>query len=100
MKDAAATGEIQYIAPVRIAFLELAATRGPKSLAQEHFQKILEQPMSSLNQWFWAEFWFWAVRSGLEVSGDYVAMLPEPYKLLADRKTTKAATRFDELGMS
>lgn len=100
MRDAAATAEIQYIAPVHIAYIELAATLGPKSLAKEHFHALSDSAFEGLNDWVWAEYWFWSVQSGLEPSPKLIKNLPHPYQLLAAEEPALAAKAFGGIGMS
>lgn len=100
LQDAASTAETPYIAPVRIAYLELAARLDQKLIAQEHFLKLLELPISGLNKWCWAEFWFWAVRAGLKPPPEYETNLPKPYKLIAKGSMNEAAHAFQAIGMA
>ena len=100
LQDAAATAEMQYSVPVRIAFLEQAATLGPISMAPENFQKMLELPKSAMNQWHWAEFWFWSNQCGLTVPDARLPELPEPYQYIADGDPVSAARSFENLGMN
>ena len=99
LQGALATGELQYIVPARIAYLEAAARAGVTPDAIEHFEELTAHRTEEVLIWRWAELWFWAAQCGLSLPEQHVQKLPEPYRYLSNGEPVKAAEVFKKLGM-
>ncbi len=100
LRGALATGELQYIIPARIAFVEAAARTGVTPDAKEHFEQIVAHKTDEILIWRWAELWFWARQCGLKVPDEHIKVLPVSYQHVADGDPFVAATVFADLGMA
>lgn len=90
LENALSVDELQYIAPIRSALIELAWYDDKPALAAEQIELAADLSEQG-SPWLSAEFYFWAQCCGFAVPKNIAAGFPEPYQLQYEAKTRQAA---------
>lgn len=98
LENALSVDELQYIAPIRSALVELAWYNNNPSAAMEHLESAATLA-DQVSPWLMAEFYFWATRCGYTVPKQLIDCFPSPYQLLFAGKSVDAADAFERLGV-
>jgi DNA-binding CsgD family transcriptional regulator len=97
LENALSVDELQYIAPIRSALIELAWYENNPAAATEHIEAASALP-DQASPWLMAEFYFWASRCGFAIPERLLASFPEPYRLRLLGEHRQAAEIFQTLG--
>ncbi len=100
LQAALSTGEMQYIVPVRTAFLEAAALAPNSFDWSEHLAALLNLRADDVMLWRRAEIWLWSQQCGCEEDHELFKDLPKPYAALQSSNYRLAADEFARLGMA
>jgi DNA-binding CsgD family transcriptional regulator/tetratricopeptide (TPR) repeat protein len=100
LKDALATGEPQYVVPVRFALVEQAYIKGDSVQALEQLHAISSLNISGFDSWKRGELAVWWRRFGLEGEPDLQNLIvAAPRKFELDGEFEAAGQRWLELGL-
>jgi DNA-binding CsgD family transcriptional regulator len=100
LADAMAIGELQYLAPARLALVEAMWLRGEPEHCRRHAQALAELPLDRLNPWNSGDVAVWFHRCGmpdLHRSGKHA--VPPARQLEIDGRHCEAADALLEKGM-
>ena len=97
-QDALSTDELQYLIPVRIAYIESAWHRGINDEIRDHLATLSRLDPGAFTSWQWAELCYWAALCDMPPPKAEVP-LPEPVDYLLAGEPVRAADAFTELDM-
>lgn len=100
LADAMAIGELQYLAPVRLALIEAAWLRGELDICQRHAHELGALPLDRLNSWNFGDVAVWFHRCGMpNAYRGKRQLLPPPRQLEIDGRHAEAADALIDRGM-
>ena len=100
LADATAIGELQYLAPARLALIEASWLLGNMEFCRQHILALSELPLDRLNTWNSGDVAVWLHRC--EMSKLYQGKkkaLPAPCQLEIEGRHSEAAGALLEMGM-
>jgi len=97
-ENAAATDELQYIVPLRLAYIEAAWLNDTPALAREHLDRLFSLGPEAMHSWRVSETALWARRLGVSPPSAFTDDLQKPYLLEFEGRTDDAAAAWRKIG--
>lgn len=97
-ESAMATDELQYIVPMRIAYVEAAWLNNTPALALDHLDRLFALGPDAMHVWRAGEAVIWALRSGVKPPAAFLEDLPKAYALEVDGRAEDAAAEWRRVG--
>ncbi len=97
-ENAMATDELQYIVPMRIAFIEAAWLSNAPDKAREHLDRLFSLGSDAMHAWRIGETAIWATRIGVTPPDAFLKALPRPYSLEIAGRIDDAAEEWRRIG--
>ena len=96
--NALATEELQYIVPMRVAFIENAWLRNDAGLARNHLEKLFALGPDAMHTWRVGEIAVWAHRFGVNAPNAFRADLRAPFLAEINGDAQAAAEAWRAIG--
>lgn len=97
-ENAHATDELQYIVPMRLAYIEAAWLQNKPDAARDHFETLFALGPDAMHSWRVAEVAAWAQRFGVSAPNTFLADPPAPYLVEINGDIEGASNVWEKIG--